>query len=117
MKDLQVKRKHKLMIQKKTVTEDEWENQIEEWNDWKPVPAQRLELFGSDYYAAKQLGEEETIKWKMKYVSFVEQINTAKYRVLNIRTNEIYDIKDTDYINDNQQWFIIKAEKSGELDV
>ncbi|KXS45596.1 MAG: putative phage head-tail adaptor [Candidatus Frackibacter sp. T328-2] len=117
MKDLQSVRKHKLMIQKLTTTQDEFGNEIEEWNDWKSVTAERLELFGSDYYSAKQLGEEQTIKWKIKYVSFVEKINTAKYRVINIRTDEIYDIKDTDYLQDDGQWLIIKAEKSGELNV
>jgi len=117
MKDLQSVRKHKLMIQKLTTTQDEFGNEIEEWNDWKSVTAERLELFGSDYYSAKQLGEEQTIKWKIKYVSFVEKINTAKCRVINIRTDEIYDIKDTDYLQDDGQWLIIKAEKSGELNV
>ena len=116
MKDLKAVRKHRLIIQKKTVTEDEYGNQIEEWTNWKTVTAQRLELFGEDYYAAKQLGEEETIKWKIKYVSFVEEINTAKYRIINSRTNETYDIKDTDYLQDDGQWFIIRAEKSGGSD-
>ena len=116
MKDLQAVRKHKLMIQKQTVTEDEWGNEVEAWIDWKPVTAQRLELFGRDYYAAKQFGEEQAIKWKIKYVSFVEEINTSKYRIINIRIDEIYDIKDTDHLQDDGQWFILKVEKSGDLD-
>lgn len=116
MKDLQAVRKHSLMIQKHTVTEDEWGNDVEQWVDWKPVMGERLELFGQDYYAAKQFNEEQTIKWKIKYVNFVEEINTAKYRVINIRTNEIFDIKDTDHLQDDGQWFIIQAEKSGDLD-
>ena len=116
-KDVQVKRKHKLTIQKKTTTQDEFANEVEEWVDWWPVKAERLELFGSDYYAAKQFGEEKTIKWKLKYVaSKAEQINTNKFRVINVRTNEIFDIKDTDYLNDDGQWFILKCEKSGDLD-
>lgn len=123
MKDLQTVRRHKLIIQKKTSFDendmpitDEWGNPIEDWTDWKTVAAQRMELYGSDYYAAKQYGEEKTIKWKMKHVSFLEEINTEKYRVIDVRTNEIWDIKDTDSLNDDGQWFVIKAEKSGELD-
>lgn len=117
MKDLQVKRRHKLSIQKKTLTQDDWGNEIEDWTDWWSVTAQRMELFGSDYYAAKQFGEEKTIKWKLKYVaSRAEEINTNKFRVINIRTDEIFDIKDTDYLNDDGQWFILKCEKSGDLD-
>lgn len=116
MKDLQVVKRHKLIIQKETIIEDEWGNQIEDWSDWKTVTAQRMELFGSDYYAAKQFGEEKTVKWKIKYVGFLEEINTEKYRVFDARTNEIWDIKDTDSLNDDGQWFVIKAEKSGEID-
>jgi len=116
MKDLQVKRRHKLSIQKKTTTQDAYGNETKEWTDWWAVAAQRMELFGSDYYAAKQFGEEKTIKWKLKYVaSRAEEINTNKFRVINIRTDEIFDIKDTDYLNDDGQWFILKCEKSGDL--
>ena len=117
MKDVQVKRKHRLMIQEKTITQDEYLNEVEEWVDWWSVKAKRLELFGSDYYAAKQFGEEKTIKWKLKYVaSRAEEINTNKFRVINIRTNEVFDIKDTDYLNDDGQFFILKCKKSGDLD-
>lgn len=116
MKDLQVKRRHKLSIQKKTITQDDYGNEVEDWIDWWSVTAQRMELFGSDYYAAKQFGEEKTIKWKLKYVaSRAEQINTNKFRVINIRTDEIFGIKDTDYLNDDGQWFVLKCEKSGDL--
>lgn len=115
-KDLRVTRKHKLSIQKKTLSQDEFGNETEDWTDWWLVTAQRMELYGSDYYAAKQFGEEKTIKWKLKYVaSRAEEINTNDYRVINIRTDEIFDIKDTDYLNDDGQWFILKCEKSGDL--
>lgn len=112
MQDLQVKRRHKLSIQKKAITQDEWGNDIEDWTDWKTVTAKRLELFGSDYYAAMQQGEEKTIKWKIKYVAaFSEEVNTNNYRIINVRTDEIFDIKDTDYLNDDGQWFVLKCKK------
>ena len=117
MKDLQAVRKHKLMIQKSDgTTLDDDLNEIKNWIDWKPVKAERMDLFGAEYYEAKSLGEEKSVKWKIKYVSFLEEINTTDYRVVNTRTNEIFDIKDTDYLQDDGQFFIIRAEKSGELD-
>jgi len=97
------------------VTVDDDLNQIKNWVDWKEVTGQRLELFGSEYYSAKAIGEEKTVKWKIKYVSFVDEIDTNDYRIVNTRTDEIFDIKDTDYLQDDGQWFIIKAEKSGDL--
>lgn len=114
MKDLQKVRRRKLIIQKKTTDTDEWGNETEQWVDWKTVWAERNELFGSEYYAAKQLGEEQTIKWTVKYVAFLEEIETTDYRI--IYNSDIYDIKDTDHLQDDGMWFVIKAEKSGEAD-
>lgn len=116
MKDLAAKPRRKIVIQNKTITTDEWENQVEDWVDWRTVCAERLELFGEEYYAAKSLGEEKTIKFKVRYVTFLEEINTVKFRII-YKDKEIFDIKDTDSLNDDGMWFIIKAEKSGELDV
>jgi SPP1 family predicted phage head-tail adaptor len=116
MKDLQAVRRHKLIIQKLDgTTFDDDLNEVENWVDWKTVMAERMELFGAEYYEAKALGDEKTVKWKIKYVSFADDINTVDYRVVNARTDEIFDIKDTDYLQDDGQFFIIKAEKSGEL--
>ena len=116
MKDLQAVRRHKLIIQKLDgTTLDDDLNEVENWVDWKTVMGQRMELFGSEYYEAKALGDEKTVKWKIKYVSFVDKINTTDYRIVNARTDEIFDIKDTDYLQDDGQFFIIKAEKSGDI--
>ena len=118
MKDLQAVRRHKLIIQKVDgTTLDDDLNEIKNWVDWKTVMGQRMELFGSEYYEAKALGDEKTVKWKIKYVSFVDEINTTDYRIVNARTDEIFDIKDTDYLQDDGQFFIIKAEKSGDINV
>jgi SPP1 family predicted phage head-tail adaptor len=118
MKDLQAVRRHKLIIQKLDgTTLDDDLNEVENWVDWKTVMGQRMELFGSEYYEAKALGDEKTVKWKIKYVNFVDEINTTDYRIVNARTDEIFDIKDTDYLQDDGQFFIIKAEKSGDINV
>jgi len=118
MKDLQAVRRHKLIIQKVDgTTLDDDLNEVKNWVDWKTVMGQRMELFGSEYYEAKALGDEKTVKWKIKYVNFVDEINTTDYRIVNARTDEIFDIKDTDYLQDDGQFFIIKAEKSGDINV
>ena len=118
MKDLQAVRRHKLIIQKLDgTTLDDDLNEVENWVDWKTVKAERMELFGAEYYEAKALGDEKTVKWKIKYVSFVDEIDTTDYRIVNARTDEIFDIKDTDYLQDDGQFFIIKAEKSGDINV
>ena len=122
MKDLAAKPRRRIVIQKKTSKDengnqllDEWGNPDEQWSDWRIIWGQRLELFGSEYYAAAQIGEEKTIKFKIRYVTFLEEVDTVKFRII-YKDKEIFDIKDTDSLNDNGMWFIIKAEKSGELD-
>ena len=51
MKDLQTVRRRRITIQKRTVTEDDYGNEVEEWADWKTVKAQRKELYGQEYLA------------------------------------------------------------------
>lgn len=114
MKDLLKVRRRKIIIQKRVIDRDEYKNEIETWIDWREVWAERNQLFGSEYYAAKQLGEEKTVKWTIRYAPFVEELNTIDYRI--IYNNDIYDIKDFDFLKDDSIWFVIKAEKSGELD-
>lgn len=122
MKDLASKPRRRIVIQKKTSKDengnpitDKWGNPTEQWSDWRTIWAERLELFGEEYYAAKSLGEEQTIKFKIRYVVFLEDLNTVDFRII-YKNKEIFDIKDTDPLNDGGMWFIIKAEKSGELD-
>lgn len=114
MKDLLKVRRRKIIIQKRVIDRDEYKNEIETWIDWREVWAERNQLFGSEYYAAKQLGEEKIVKWTIRYAPFVEELNTIDYRI--IYNNDIYDIKDFDFLKDDSIWFVVKAEKSGELD-
>lgn len=118
MKDLQVVRRRKIIIQKR-ISEDEHGNPLtdgmgnpqEQWVEWATVWAKRSELFGQEYYVAKSAREEKTIKFKVKYVVFLDELNTTDYRV--VYNNLIFDIKDTDTLNDDGLWFIIKAQESG----
>ena len=112
-RDLRTVRRRKLVIQKKEIITDEWDNETEEWTDWKTVRAERRELYGEEYYAARQLGEENTVKWKLKWVEFVEEINTVDYRVYWPEKDKSYKITDTDHLQDDGQWIILRCQEVG----
>ena len=77
MKDLARVRPYTIIIQKKTDGFDENRNQIEIWEDWKTLKADRTTLFGNEYYAAKAVNEEQTVVFIVRYVPFLEEINTV----------------------------------------
>ena len=45
-----------------------------------------------------------------------EEIEKEVTKTAKAVQKDIYDIKDIDHLKDDGMWFIIKAEKSGELD-
>lgn len=111
MKDLAKVRKHKIIIQKKVTSENIRGDHIEDWTDWKTLRAERSTLYGRDYYAAATVSQEQTIIFAVKYVQFLEEVDTVKYRI--IYQNKPYDIKQIDFIQDDGMFAKIKVLESG----
>jgi len=109
MKDLAKVRRRKIVVQKRTITEDEIGNQIETWQDWKTLKAEKNGLWGQEYYAAKVVNEESTVVFTVRHVTFTDEINTYDYRIMFEGTP--YDIKNIDRVNDDI-WVKIKALRS-----
>ncbi len=109
MKDLAKVRRRKIIIQKRTITEDDIGNQIEAWKDWKTLKAKKTGLWGQEYYAAKAVNEQDTIVFTVQYVAFIDAMDTVDYRVLF--ENKAYDIKNIDRVNDDI-WVKIKVLRS-----
>lgn len=109
MKDLAKVRRRRIIIQKRTITEDDIGNQIEAWNDWKTLKAKKEGLWGQEYYAAQVINEENTIVFTVRYVAFIDDIDTIDYRIMFDSTS--YDIKNIDHVNDDI-WVKIKALRS-----
>ncbi len=110
MKDLARVRPYTIIIQKKTDGFDENRNQIEIWEDWKTLKADRTTLFGNEYYAAKAVNEEQTVVFIVRYVPFLEEINTVQYRLFY--RGKPYDIKHIDH-PPGAMWVKIKAVERG----
>ena len=109
MKDLAKVRRRKITIQKKTEDFDDIGNQIEVWEDWKTLKAKKEGLWGQEYYAAKTVNEESTIVFTVRYVEFIDEIDTVDYQV--IFDGKAYDIKNIDRVNDDI-WVKIKVLRS-----
>ena len=91
------------------MTTDEFGNQVEELSDWKTLRGQKLELYGEERYSAKQYSDDKRIKFKLKYVPFLDEVETVGYAVEY--DGWYWNITNTDTLNDDGQWFIIEVEK------
>lgn len=111
MKDLARVRRRKIVIQKKTVVEDEWFNQVETWVDWQEVWAERSNLWGESYYAARAVNEENTVEFTIRYASFVEQIDTTNYQI--VFEGRAYSIEQIDHLKDDGLWVKLKCLERG----
>lgn len=111
MKDVGKVLRRKIVIQKMEIIEDEIGNQKKEWIDWKTVWAERNNLWGQEYYAARAVNEENTLVFTTRYAPFIDEINNTSYRIKF--NNKTYDIKQIDYLNDDGLWVKIKALERG----
>lgn len=107
MKDLARVRRRKITIQKKVDGFDELNYPVEIWSNWKTLRVERTSLWGQEYYAAQAVGEENTIVFTAKWVSFLDGLNTVEYRILF--DGKAYDIKNIDPLQDDGTWVKIKA--------
>src|SRR5690606_23934757 len=84
MRELGKTLRRRIMIQKRSVTKDPWGNQVEEWQDWQTVWANLQTLWGERYYAAKAVGEENTVIFELRQAPFVEDVIfiLADYRIV-----------------------------------
>ena len=111
MKDVGKVRKRKIMIQKLTLGQDDIGNTIETWPEWQVLWVEVNSLFGSEYYAAATINEENTLKFTARYAPFIDDIDNINYRISY--KSKLYDIKNVDLLSDNGMWVIIKALERG----
>ncbi len=84
MRELGKTLRHRIVIQKRSVTKDLWGNQVEEWQDWQTVWANLQTLWGERYYAAKAVGEENTVIFELRRAPFLGDLifNLTDYRIV-----------------------------------
>ena len=110
MKDLATVRRRKIVLQKKGLVENEIGDLIEDWADWKTLRAERSDLYGRDFYVAAAVGQEQTVIFTVKYVDFLDEVNTVGYRLKY--EGKVYDIKQVDHLQDDGMFVKIKVLES-----
>ena len=112
MRELGKTLRHRIVIQKRSVTKDPWGNQVEEWQDWRTVWGNLQTLWGERYYAAKAVGEENTVIFEMRLAPFMDALihNVADYRV--VYDGVAYTIKRVDPLP-GEAWVKLTCEESG----
>ena len=88
MRELGKTLRRRVMIKKRSVTKDHWGNQVEEWQDWQTVWDNLQTLRGERYYAAKAVGEENTVIFELRRAPFLNALifNLADYRIVETCT-------------------------------
>lgn len=115
MRELGKTLRHRIVIQKRSVTKDPWGNQVEEWRDWQTVWANLQTLWGERYYAAKAVGEENTVIFELRRAPFLDELirNVADYRLESITHHRgtVYTILRVDQLP-GEAWVKLTCEES-----
>lgn len=115
MRELGKTLRHRIVIQKRSVTKDPWGNQVEEWQDWQTVWANLQTLWGERYYAAKAVGEENTVIFEFRRAPFLDELirNVADYRLESIthHCGTVYTILRVDQLP-GETWVKLTCEES-----
>lgn len=113
LRDVGKVRRRKITIQKAEWIEDEFLNKKRVWTDWRALWAERSNLWGQAYFAAKAVDEENTVEFVLRYVSFLDQLNTFDYQVVFEGT--VYEIKQIDHMQDDGMWLKLRCLERGAI--
>lgn len=85
-----------IMIEKRTVVEDDIGNQSSTWLPFYKGFASVNNLYGTEYWAAAQTQSQNTVVFTLRYNPLFNDVNSLEYRLL-FRGKE-YDIKSIDNV-------------------
>ncbi len=106
--------RERITIERNASGTDERGNAVDEWEEYYSCRAYANNLFGSEYYAARQAGAEQTVKLTVRYTGKLSGISTADYRL--IFRGKVYDIEFIDNVRYEDNMLIIHAvSREGEI--
>lgn len=97
----------RITIQKFSTIQNENGFDIEDWVDYKTIWASVNNLWGKEFYAAKQVNMENTVEFVVRYSRDLENISTKEYRIF--WNNRAFNIIFIDNIQYENKWLKIKA--------
>lgn len=99
--------RHRIKIQRLecVTTPNGFEEEV--WTDWKTIWASKNNLSGKEYYSAKTVNEEKTVKFKVRYQKDLEVLESTRYRI--VHDGKIYNITFIDNFMYQNKWLVIKT--------
>jgi SPP1 family predicted phage head-tail adaptor len=88
--------RHRITLQKFTITTNENGFEIETWEDFKTVWAKVTNLHGREYYVAAAVQAENTVKFTIRYI---EGLDTSMRILFRGRQYNITSIDNIEYQN------------------
>lgn len=79
-----------ITIQKNTSEKDLRGNPVDNWNDYYTCHAYVNELSGTEFYEARKVMLENTVRFTVRYTKKLKDLDTTSYRLLF--RGRIYDI-------------------------
>lgn len=107
MKDLAKVPRRLITLEKRTLSFDDEMNQVENWEPWKTLKAEKTQLYGQEYYAAAAQGEEQTVVFTVRKLPALEEVNSTDFRL--VYSGQVYDIRQVDQLQDGGLWVKIRA--------
>lgn len=99
--------KHRVAIEKLTSYKDEHNLTKSKWVYYKTVWCNINNLFGKEYWEAKQLNMENTVVFTIRYSKDFAEMVSNQYRIK--WGNKIFNITSIDNIQYSNTWLKIKA--------
>lgn len=99
----------RIIIHKRTESDDEIGNQINVWTDFHKCWASVNGVSGREYWQARQQNEEQIVSFKIRYCHKLSELNSYDYRILY--NGETYNIQYIDNLFQADSLLIIKAKK------
>lgn len=78
-------------IQRKSVTYDDYGQEIESWSDLRTLPAQVIQQSGREFLAADQVQAERRVLFRMRWFGGVTVLDRVIY---DARVHNIQDVKE-----------------------
>lgn len=90
-------------IQEKTVTQDKYGIEREEWRTVYKLFADGRNIYGQEYELARQRGNQKTVKFIIKYGPKIDETMRILFQ------NKVYDIDNVDNIGFKNEMLEIRA--------
>lgn len=86
----------RITIQRHTISEDEYGNQVQEWVEYHKCWAAVNGVTNREYWQAREQHEENIVNFRVRFCNLLKDLNKTEYRI--VFDGRIYDISYVDNV-------------------